>query len=146
MKIEFENSIRRLNFLCHLTDTKIAWINPWSSEHVIFENYLLWFSRSALSFADSKGSMMTLLLPKQSTFLLKRIVCLGFILQISKRSYSTQLTANFYFYMGFLIQPFSQKREENQGIFWMVSLQRILSVLICGKMFKRYQISRNSIQ
>ena len=29
MKIEFENSIRRLSFLCRLTDIKIAWINPW---------------------------------------------------------------------------------------------------------------------
>ena len=28
VKIEFENSIRRLSFLCHLTDIKIAWINP----------------------------------------------------------------------------------------------------------------------
>ena len=28
MKIEFQNTIRRLNFLCHLTDIKIAWINP----------------------------------------------------------------------------------------------------------------------
>ena len=29
MKIEFEYSIRRSSFLCHLTDIKIAWINPW---------------------------------------------------------------------------------------------------------------------
>ena len=29
MKIEFENSIRRLRFLCRLPDTNIAWINPW---------------------------------------------------------------------------------------------------------------------
>ena len=28
VKIEFENSIRRLSVLCHLTDIKIAWINP----------------------------------------------------------------------------------------------------------------------
>ena len=28
MKIEFENSIRRLSFLCRLPDIKIAWINP----------------------------------------------------------------------------------------------------------------------
>ena len=28
MKIEFENSMRRLNFLCSLMDIKIAWINP----------------------------------------------------------------------------------------------------------------------
>ena len=28
MKIKFENSIRRLSFLCHLPDIKIAWINP----------------------------------------------------------------------------------------------------------------------
>ena len=27
MKIEFENSIRRLSFLCHLPDLKIAWIS-----------------------------------------------------------------------------------------------------------------------
>ena len=26
MKIEFENTIKRLSFLCHLTDIKIAWI------------------------------------------------------------------------------------------------------------------------
>ena len=29
MKIEFENSIRKLNFLCRLPGIKIAWINPW---------------------------------------------------------------------------------------------------------------------
>ena len=29
MKTEFENSIRRLSFLCHLPEIKIAWINPW---------------------------------------------------------------------------------------------------------------------
>ena len=28
MKIEFENTIRRLSFLCRLPDIKIAWINP----------------------------------------------------------------------------------------------------------------------
>ena len=28
MKIEFENSVRRLSFLCRLPDIKIAWINP----------------------------------------------------------------------------------------------------------------------
>ena len=28
MKIDFENSIRRLSFLCCLPDIKIAWINP----------------------------------------------------------------------------------------------------------------------
>ena len=28
MKIQFENSIRRLSFLCRLRDIKIAWINP----------------------------------------------------------------------------------------------------------------------
>ena len=28
MKIEFQNSIRRLSFLCRLTDIKIAWLNP----------------------------------------------------------------------------------------------------------------------
>ena len=27
MKIEFENSIRRLSFLCRLPDIKIAWVN-----------------------------------------------------------------------------------------------------------------------
>ena len=31
MKIEFENSIRRLIFLCCLPDIKNAWINPWWS-------------------------------------------------------------------------------------------------------------------
>ena len=30
LKIEFENSIRRLSFLCCLPDIKIAWVNPWS--------------------------------------------------------------------------------------------------------------------
>ena len=30
MKIEFENSIRRLSFLCRLLDIKIAWTNPCS--------------------------------------------------------------------------------------------------------------------
>ena len=29
MGIEFENSIVRLSSLCHITDIKIAWINPW---------------------------------------------------------------------------------------------------------------------
>ena len=28
MKIEFENSIRRLSILCRLPDIRIAWINP----------------------------------------------------------------------------------------------------------------------
>ena len=30
IKIEFENSIRRLSFLYYLPDIRIAWINPWS--------------------------------------------------------------------------------------------------------------------
>ena len=29
MKVQFENSIRRLSFSSHLTDIKIARINPW---------------------------------------------------------------------------------------------------------------------
>ena len=29
MKIEFQNSVKRLSCLCRLTDIKIAWINPW---------------------------------------------------------------------------------------------------------------------
>ena len=29
MKVEFENSITRLSFLCGLPDIKIAWIYPW---------------------------------------------------------------------------------------------------------------------
>ena len=29
MKIEFQNSIIRLSFLCRVTDIKIAWINTW---------------------------------------------------------------------------------------------------------------------
>ena len=29
MKVQFENSIRRLSFSCHLTDIKIARINSW---------------------------------------------------------------------------------------------------------------------
>ena len=28
MKIELQNSIVRLSFLCHITNIKIAWINP----------------------------------------------------------------------------------------------------------------------
>ena len=28
MKIEFQNSIVRLSYLCCITDIKIAWINP----------------------------------------------------------------------------------------------------------------------
>ena len=28
MKIEFQNSIAKLSFLCVITDIKIAWINP----------------------------------------------------------------------------------------------------------------------
>ena len=35
MKIEFENSIRRLSFLCRLTDIKITWINSWTGELLI---------------------------------------------------------------------------------------------------------------
>ena len=30
MKIQFQNSIVRLSFLCHVTDIKISWVNPWS--------------------------------------------------------------------------------------------------------------------
>ena len=29
MKVEFENSVKRLSFLCRLLDIKIAWIYPW---------------------------------------------------------------------------------------------------------------------
>ena len=29
MMIEFENSVRRLSFLCLVSDIKTAWINPW---------------------------------------------------------------------------------------------------------------------
>ena len=28
VKGEFQNSVVRLSFLCHITDIKIAWINP----------------------------------------------------------------------------------------------------------------------
>ena len=35
MKIEFENSIRRLSFLCRQTDIKITWINPCRSSCVL---------------------------------------------------------------------------------------------------------------
>ena len=31
IKIEFQNSIERLSFLCRITDIKIAWINPCKS-------------------------------------------------------------------------------------------------------------------
>ena len=34
MKIEFESSIRRLSFLCHLPDIKIAWIYPLQERNV----------------------------------------------------------------------------------------------------------------
>ena len=34
MKIEIENSIRILSFLCHLPDIKIAWINPGKDVYV----------------------------------------------------------------------------------------------------------------
>ena len=33
MKIEFQNSIARLSFLCRITDIKIAWINPRTVPH-----------------------------------------------------------------------------------------------------------------
>ena len=39
MKIEFENPIKRLSFLCRLTDTKIAWIN--SSSRSNYEVYVV---------------------------------------------------------------------------------------------------------
>ena len=39
MKIEFENSIRRLSFLCHLPDIKIALINPWYIENMFPERF-----------------------------------------------------------------------------------------------------------
>ena len=32
IKVEFENSIRRLSFLCCLTGIKIGWINPWTRD------------------------------------------------------------------------------------------------------------------
>ena len=35
VKIEFENSIIRLSFLCHLTDIKIAWMNPWHKSKLV---------------------------------------------------------------------------------------------------------------
>ena len=41
MKIEFENSIRRLNFLCRLTNIKIAWINARSSMCAEFPGKLI---------------------------------------------------------------------------------------------------------
>ena len=40
MKIEFENLIRRLSFLCHLADTKTAWINL--CIYIVFIYIILW--------------------------------------------------------------------------------------------------------
>ena len=37
MKIEFQNSVRRLSFLCRLTDIKIAQINPWKRRSYLSE-------------------------------------------------------------------------------------------------------------
>ena len=39
MKIKFENSIRRLTFLCSLPDTKIVWINSWTL--MLIQKFLL---------------------------------------------------------------------------------------------------------
>ena len=33
MKIEFQNSVARLSFLCHIKGIKIAWMNPWQCNH-----------------------------------------------------------------------------------------------------------------
>ena len=35
MKIEFQNSIRKLSFWCHHLDIKIAWINPCNANPII---------------------------------------------------------------------------------------------------------------
>ena len=40
MKIDFQNSIRRLSFLCCLTDIKIAWINSRQSEEIWSVSYV----------------------------------------------------------------------------------------------------------
>ena len=40
MKIEFQNSIRRLSFLCCLTDIKIALINPRQSKEIWSVSYV----------------------------------------------------------------------------------------------------------
>ena len=37
MKIEIQNSIVRLRFLCRVTDTKIAWIKPGLYAYVLLE-------------------------------------------------------------------------------------------------------------
>ena len=42
MKIEFQNSVAKLSFLCRNTDIKIAWINPCKNSGIrkmSFENY-----------------------------------------------------------------------------------------------------------
>ena len=63
MKIEFENSIRRLSFLYHLPDIKIAWINPWScmtstnSVSNYFFNNHWWYHKKSLLFLKGVYSM-----------------------------------------------------------------------------------------
>ena len=41
MKIEFQTSIVRLSFLCHITDIKSTWINPWFKDVIHLENEYL---------------------------------------------------------------------------------------------------------
>ena len=41
MKIEFENSVRRLSILCRITDIKISWINPCIQANTLQHNVSL---------------------------------------------------------------------------------------------------------
>ena len=43
MKIDFESRIRRLSFLCLLTDIKFTWINPWYEKMtvILFKHLLI---------------------------------------------------------------------------------------------------------
>ena len=55
MKIESENSIKRLCFLCYLQDIKIVWINPW--------NWLNWFQ-----FFIFEGGLLVILIYRLYNF------------------------------------------------------------------------------
>ena len=55
MKIESENSIKRLCFLYYLQDIKIAWINPW--------NWLNWFQ-----FFIFEGGLLVILIYRLYNF------------------------------------------------------------------------------
>ena len=54
MKIEFQNSIVTLSFFCRITDIKIAWINPCSVHHLVFQEHSP-VLKLALSFYEEYG-------------------------------------------------------------------------------------------